>query len=57
MDDIDYKGISENLQKGLPTCCVINTSDVNEEGEHWVALHVTGKGHCEYFDSYGLPAI
>ena len=37
-----------------PCCVVINSDPAAEEGEHWVAVYITGGGLGVYFDSYGL---
>lgn len=37
------------------TAIVVNTEPHNEDGEHWVAFYLNGKGVIEYFDSYGQP--
>lgn len=44
----------------LPTCkrpfaIIVNTDSSREQGEHWVAIHVPRRGHCEYFDPMGWP--
>ena len=38
-----------------PLLLVCNTEPHDKSGEHWIALCLTGDGHGEYFDSYGLP--
>ena len=57
MDNINYEMIKKRLKEGKASSCVVNTSNENEQGEHWVAVHISDQGHTEYFDSYGLPPI
>lgn len=42
-----------------PFNLVINTDESFKPGEHWISIHLpkNRKEHCEYFDSFGLPAI
>ena len=37
--------------------CIVNTDISSLPGQHWIAVYFSGKGQCEYFDSYGLPPI
>ena len=58
MDNIDLNKIKDKLAKTKHAAsCIVNTSDANEKGEHWVAIHISSSGRAEYFDSYGLPPI
>lgn len=38
----------------LPAIFVINLSQHNEPGTHWVALYISVGGNAIYFDSFGL---
>ena len=57
MDNIDYELIKQRLSQGKASCCIVNTSRASEKGEHWVGIHFSSQGDCEYFDSFGLPPI
>ena len=37
-------------------CCIMNTDEVSDNGEHWIAL-VGRKGTIYHFDPFGLPCI
>ena len=37
--------------------CIINTDKAGLLGQHWIALHFSGRGRCDYFDSYGFPPL
>lgn len=39
------------------TAIVVNTDPHNKRGTHWVAFYLDGKGHLEYFDSFGQPPL
>lgn len=41
------------LKWQYPHCFCVNTSDSNEEGEHWTAIFVESPTHVEFFDSFG----
>jgi hypothetical protein len=41
--------------RNYPHSLAINTDPSQREGEHWVALHITGPERAEYFDSFGQP--
>ena len=36
---------------------LINTDHSAGPGEHWVCVWCDGRGHVEYFDSFGLPPV
>ena len=38
----------------LPAVFVINLSQHNEAGTHWVCLYISESGNAFYFDSFGL---
>lgn len=38
-----------------PFAIIVNTDSGVERGEHWVAIYVPKRGHCEYFDPMGWP--
>ena len=40
-----------------PTAMIVNTDDMNEPGEHWIAIILLKYGTGEYFDSFGLPPL
>ena len=48
-------------KKGLDTrrqsAYIVNTDRSVGPGEHWVCVWFDGKGHAEYFDSFGLPPL
>ena len=56
MDNIDMNKIKGKVANTNIASCIINTSDADEIGEHWVAIYINS-GKVEYFDSYGLPPI
>ncbi len=39
----------------FPCCCIANTDNSSEKGEHWVAFWFESPESCEFFDSYGFP--
>ena len=41
----------------LPTSLIMNTQPHNQNGEHWVAIHINKEGSGIYFDSYGLEPL
>jgi hypothetical protein len=43
------------LQMHYPSCFVLNTAPRNNAGEHWLAFYYDKNGHCDFFDSYGMP--
>ena len=58
LDNIDYARIEARLARGLETCCIVNTAEIAETGEHWLAVHFEAQtSHCTHYDSYGLPPI
>ena len=57
LDNIEYDRIQDRLTQGQATSCIVNTTKASEKGEHWIGVHFTAEGECEYFDSYGLPPI
>ena len=60
MDNIDLQKIRDKLAAAkyfAAASCIVNTSEQNEKGEHWIAIHINNSGRAEYFDSYGLPPI
>ena len=40
-----------------PCCLVLNTGKADTQGEHWIAVYVSGGGVGIYFDSLGLPPL
>ena len=36
-----------------PSCLIINNQSSKQEGEHWLAIHFSNRGYCEFFDSFG----
>ncbi|GBN49343.1 hypothetical protein AVEN_111543-1 [Araneus ventricosus] len=34
---------------------VVNTDTHDQEGSHWLAMHIQDKKHLQFFDSYGFP--
>ena len=40
-----------------PIAFIINTQNIEEPGEHWVALFVNENNVAEYFDSFGFGPI
>ena len=44
-----------NKDSAYPATYIVNTDSHNLPGKHWVAIYMTGNGHCEFFDSYGKP--
>ena len=40
-----------------PVEYIINTDPSTKPGEHWVAVHLNGKGKGEYFDSFGFEPL
>ena len=39
----------------VPCALVCNTDPDTLEGEHWIAVHIDGEGHGEYYDPFGFP--
>ena len=46
-----------HLQGDRPACIIANTDKQQEQGAHWVALHLRENGTGYYFDSLGLPPL
>ena len=40
----------------FPALLIVNTSNRQEGGLHWVCMYFTTSGQCEYFDSLGQNA-
>lgn len=40
-----------------PAAFIVNTDSSREDGEHWVALIVTKRNRCIYFDPFGFPPL
>ncbi|KAF4522353.1 hypothetical protein B566_EDAN011073 [Ephemera danica] len=38
-----------------PAIFIVNTDKAGAPGQHWVSIYISKKGHCEYFDSFGMP--
>lgn len=53
-----FKGVfpCDSLPKNfkLPAAFVINLSQHNEPGSHWLSLYIDERGGAYYFDSFGL---
>ena len=37
--------------------CIVNTDDSSLPGQHWIAVYSSGRGRCDYFDSYGFSPM
>lgn len=39
----------------LPSSIIINLDTSDQQGSHWVCIHIDAQEKAEYFDSYGFP--
>ncbi len=42
-----------NAPNSYPLYIICNTAPRWTKGEHWIAIYIRNKEHCEFFDSYG----
>ena len=43
--------------KKRPCAIIVNTDELFNPGQHWVAIYLSGNSTAEYFDSFGMMPI